>query len=188
MTRICSEMSFELGTDSYLGPNTHVQYYHHVPLEQSVVKIGNYCSIASNVVFFADGNHRYDQASTFPFWELKQIQTGVRNGWGKGAPKIGHDVWIGHGCLIMSGVTIGNGAVVGAGSVVTKDVPPYAIVVGNPAIVKKYRFDEETIRQLQESEWWNLAPQYVYDRLVPVQGDIREWIRLAKQANKGEHI
>jgi hypothetical protein len=71
---------------------------------------------------------------------------------------IGNDVWIGHGAIITAGVDIGNGAVVGAGAVVTKDVPAYAVVIGVPAVVKKYRFKAEIIQALEASEWWNYAP------------------------------
>lgn len=72
---------------------------------------------------------------------------------------IENDVWIGDGCLVLQGVHIGQGTVVGANSVVTKDVPPYAIVVGSPARVIKYRFDEETIQQLLQSHWYNIHPE-----------------------------
>lgn len=72
--------------------------------------------------------------------------------------EVGHDVWIGHGAFIMPGVKIGTGAIIGARSVVTKDIPPYAIVGGAPAVVKKYRFSDELIEKLLESEWWNYAP------------------------------
>ena len=68
---------------------------------------------------------------------------------------IGHDVWIGHAAIIMPGVTIGHGAIIGSGAVVTKDVPSYAIAVGVPAKVIKYRFDETTIESLLTIEWWN---------------------------------
>jgi serine acetyltransferase len=73
----------------------------------------------------------------------------------KGDIIIGNDVWIGAKSTIMSGVKIGDGAVIGSGSVVAKDVPPYAIVVGNPAKVIKYRFDEQQIENLLEIAWWN---------------------------------
>jgi phosphonate metabolism protein (transferase hexapeptide repeat family) len=68
---------------------------------------------------------------------------------------IGNDTWIGHNVTIMGEVTIGNGAVIGSGSIVTKDIPPYAIAVGNPAKVIKYRFDENTIQKLQDIAWWD---------------------------------
>lgn len=72
---------------------------------------------------------------------------------------IGHDVWIGRSALILPGVTVGNGAVIGAGAVVTKDVPAYAVVVGSPAKVVRYRFSEETITQLEGSKWWELSDE-----------------------------
>lgn len=68
---------------------------------------------------------------------------------------IGHDTWIGHGAIILPEITIGNGAVVGSGAIVTKDVPPYAIVVGVPAKIVRYRFDDETIDRLQKLKWWD---------------------------------
>lgn len=67
---------------------------------------------------------------------------------------IGNDVWIGEAVFINDGVKIGSGAVIGAHSVVTKDIPPYAIVAGAPAKILRYRFDEETIKHLLESRWW----------------------------------
>jgi acetyltransferase-like isoleucine patch superfamily enzyme len=72
--------------------------------------------------------------------------------------KIGNDVWIGHGAYVRAGVTIGDGAIVAAHSVVAKDVPPYALVAGNPAQVKRYRFDPETIAKLLALQWWRFAP------------------------------
>jgi acetyltransferase-like isoleucine patch superfamily enzyme len=70
--------------------------------------------------------------------------------------KIGNDVWTGHNVNIMPGVNVGDGAVIGAGSVVTKDVPPYAIVAGVPAAIKRYRFPEQTIERLLRLKWWDL--------------------------------
>ncbi|ELB2930005.1 CatB-related O-acetyltransferase, partial [Vibrio alginolyticus] len=78
----------------------------------------------------------------------------------KGEVEIGNDVWIGANSTILSGIKIGNGAVVAAGSVVTKNVPPYAVVGGNPAEVIKYRLNETQISQLNDLKWWegnNLA-------------------------------
>jgi acetyltransferase-like isoleucine patch superfamily enzyme len=67
---------------------------------------------------------------------------------------IGNDVWIGNDVLIRGGITIGDGAIIGMGCVVTKDVPPYAVVVGNPMKIIRYRFSEQQIRQLMEIKWW----------------------------------
>lgn len=73
----------------------------------------------------------------------------------KGTVIIQNDVWVGHGATIMAGVTLHNGCVVAANAVVTKDVPPYAIVGGNPAKILRYRFDETTITALQKIAWWD---------------------------------
>lgn len=72
----------------------------------------------------------------------------------KGPIDIGHDVWIGARAIIMSGVSIGNGAIVAAGAIVTKDIPAYAIVGGNPARIIKYRFTESQISQMEHLQWW----------------------------------
>ncbi|XPV68296.1 MAG: DapH/DapD/GlmU-related protein [Halarcobacter sp.] len=74
---------------------------------------------------------------------------------------VGHDVWLGHNVVIMGGVTIGNGAVIGSGSIVTKDIPPYAIAVGNPARVIKYRFDEKSREALEKISWWDWSHEKI---------------------------
>lgn len=73
---------------------------------------------------------------------------------------IGHEVWIGAGVIVRRGVCIGDGAIIGAGSVVNRDVPPYAIVAGVPATVKRMRFDDALIERLRALQWWqyDLAP------------------------------
>jgi serine acetyltransferase len=73
----------------------------------------------------------------------------------KGDIIVGNDVWIGAKSTIMSGVNIGNGAVIGSNSTITKDVPPYAIVVGNPGKIVKYRFTEKQIESLLKISWWD---------------------------------
>lgn len=122
----------------------------------ATLKIGAFCSIADGVEIFLGGEHRTDWVTTYPFnviWEsAKHIKGHPKT---KGNVDIGNDVWIGSGALIFSGVQIADGAVIGARAVVTKDVPPYAIVTGNPAKVVKKRFDEETILRLLNLKWWN---------------------------------
>lgn len=108
--------------------------------------IGNFVSIASGVKFILGGNHRYDIFSTFPLNYCYFGESGTLCS--KGQITVEDDVWIGTDVIILSGVTIGKGAVIGAGSVVTKEVPPYAIVGGNPAKIIKYRFDEELRKKL----------------------------------------
>jgi tetrahydrodipicolinate N-succinyltransferase len=69
---------------------------------------------------------------------------------------VGNDVWMGHHVNIMGGVTVGDGAIIAAGSIVTRDVPPYAIVAGVPAQIKRYRFSDKTIERLLRAKWWEL--------------------------------
>jgi serine acetyltransferase len=89
----------------------------------------------------------------------------------KGDIIIENDVWIGATTTIMSGVKISNGAVVAAGSIVTKDVPPYAIVAGNPAKVVKYRFTEEQIKKLLLISWWDWDEQKIKDNAISMWSD-----------------
>ena len=129
------------------------------------LKIGKFCSIANDVIFLLGGEHRADWISTYPFNFLVKDFSYI-----KGHPKIkgdinvGNDVWIGHGVKILSGVNIGDGAVIGANTLVTKDVPNYAIVAGNPAQIIHYRFDEDTIKKLEKIKWWNFKE----DKLVKI--------------------
>jgi len=86
--------------------------------------------------------------------------------------RIGNDVWIGANAVIAKGLTVGDGAVIGANAMVTKDVPPYAIVVGNPGRILKYRFEKEVIDELLDLKWWDLPMEV-----------IRKNYRLFKQDN-----
>jgi virginiamycin A acetyltransferase len=121
--------------------------------------IGKFCAIASGVKFVMNGaNHEIEPISTYPFaimghgWE-KLHNEGKQYPY-KGDTVIGNDVWIGHDALIMPGIKIGHGAVIATRSVVTKDVPGYTIVGGNPARVIRKRFDDATIARLIKIAWW----------------------------------
>ena len=122
--------------------------------------VGAYCSIADNVVI-GGAEHPLNYLSTSPlFHNIHGMQnifgTTYNSKYVERAKHttIGNDVWIGTGALIKSGVNIGDGAVIGMGSVVTKNVPEYTVWAGNPAKQIKQRFDENTIKAIVESEWW----------------------------------
>ena len=121
------------------------------------VRIGRFCSLAKNITIFGGGEHITSRTTTFPFVLLfaESRPQSLVDGQNKGVTVVGHDVWIGVGATIMSGVKIGNGAVIGAKAVVAKDIPDYAIAVGNPAKVIRYRFKPQTIERLITLSWWN---------------------------------
>jgi virginiamycin A acetyltransferase len=182
-------MSFQLGQHSYVdGGRLKVMDWQSLPENLRTIEIGNYTSIASDVVVFVDGNHRMDFASTFPFREKLGCTQAPPSVCGKSAPRIGHDVWIGRNVTIMSGVRIGDGAVVGYGSVVTRNVEPYSIVAGNPARHIKYRFDDaKTIAELRDTEWWHLPSEMVLQELAPITDDVQAFIQRAN-ALKSDRI
>ena len=135
-----------------------VRYLHDKRKDVDKLIIGSYCSIGSGAVFMMAGNqgHKKEWVSTFPFYFQANIFKESKNGFEKtGDTVIGNDVWIGSEAMIMSGVTIGDGAIIAARAVVTKDVEPYSIVGGNPAVVIKKRFTGKEIEQLLIMKWWN---------------------------------
>ena len=123
--------------------------------ERPRLRIGKYCSISLDCQFMLGGNHRHDWASQFAFPAFFPECAAENYLKIKGDIVVGNDVWIGYRAVIMSGVTIGDGAAIGAYSLVAKDVPPYAIVAGNPARVVRYRFTPEQIAKLHALAWWN---------------------------------
>lgn len=145
----------EMGRHSYTGSNTKI-------IEAA---IGKFVSVSWNVSIGA-ANHDYTKLTTHSFLynDYDHIRPEnmppVYNRLEKTCV-IGNDVWIGTGAVILRNLTIGNGAVVGAGAVVTGDVPPYAVVVGNPAKVIKFRFSEERIKEIQEMAWWDWTDEEI---------------------------
>lgn len=156
----------EMGDFTYGIPIVYT--YDSVP--KSKLIIGKFCSIATPVTVMLGGNHRSDWNSMYPFCffleDFKDIGEYVLS---KGDVTIGNDVWIGRDVLIMSGVTIGDGAVVAAGALVTKDVPPYAIVGGNPARVVKMRFSNDKIARFTKMRWWDWEDFQIYDAIRLLQ-------------------
>lgn len=133
-----------------------VPYLH--PNAPEKLLIGKFVQIAHGTQFItSSANHQMNGFSTYPFSVFGSPWSEVYQAeWpNKGDTVVGNDVWLGHESLIMPAVTIGDGAIIAARSVVTKDVPPYTIVGGNPARVIRKRFSDEIIDQLLTIQWWH---------------------------------
>ena len=156
-------------TNSQFGRYSYCAYDCHI----TNAEIGSFCSIG-NRVHIGEAEHPLQWASTSPVFEnvthsgpdkrfarfeVPPVQRTI----------IGSDVWIGYGATIKQGVRIGHGAVIGSNAVVTKDVPAYAVVGGVPAKIIKYRFDQDTISKLLESEWWNLPDDALQNYACHIQ-------------------
>jgi len=136
--------------------------YSYVMNDADVIytRMGKFCSIASHVRI-NPGNHPLERAALHHF-TYRSAQYGLGDDdeaffdWRRGYPVLfGHDVWIGHGAVVLPGVTIGTGAAIGAGSIVTRDVPAFAIVAGNPARIIRERFPLRIQEGLLQLAWWN---------------------------------
>ena len=143
--------------------------YHHEFLGDQLI-IGKFCQIAQDVKFLMNGifhNHNYITAYPFAIFsdDVSEQYTQSLVFPNKGDTVIENDVWIGYGATIMPGIHIGNGAIIGTNALVTKDVPDYAIVGGNPARVIRMRFDDETIKRLLDIAWWNWSIDKILNNL-----------------------
>lgn len=136
--------------------------------------IGKFCMIASGVTFIMNGaNHLTDAISTYPFAIFGNGWEGAMEGKEypmKGDIHIGNDVWIGYNATIMAGVTIGDGAIIATNATVSKDVPPYTIVGGNPAREIKRRFSDEKIERLLKIKWWDWSPDKITKNVKNLTG------------------
>lgn len=127
------------------------------------VRIGRYCSIAEGVEI-GYPEHPTDWLSTSPVQYIRPGWSAVVGDWKRVSHTttketvIHHDVWIGVGAFLRTGITVGTGAIIGAHAVVTKDVPPYSIVVGNPGRVIRTRLSPELIDELLKTKWWEFSP------------------------------
>ncbi|MHC4753199.1 MAG: CatB-related O-acetyltransferase [Planctomycetota bacterium] len=141
---------------------------------RAYTKIGRYCSFAQGVLRL-NRNHPMKFKSMHPFFFntlLGYVQEEL-------VPQskliIGNDVWVGQNAIILPRVErIGDGAVIGAGAIVTKDVPDFAVVSGNPAKVIKYRFSRETIDKINDSHWWNKGIEELKEYLEEFQRPLEE--------------
>jgi len=174
----------EIGDFSYYddpyGPEHFVErcvLYHH---DNDRLVIGKFCAIANGVTFIMNGaNHDMTGFSTYPFsffgngWGDAADELGlvpvVRAGF-KGDTIVGNDVWIGNGATIMPGTVIKDGAIIGARAVVAGEVPPYAIMAGNPARVVRRRFPDREIEALLDIRWWDWSVDKITRNLDAIRG------------------
>lgn len=170
--------NYDIDNSSTIGGGTYIGKYSMI--NNSI--IGKYCSIGPGVII-GQYDHYYKAVTTHPFINHKEYGFLESNYFpqffldgDKGSPIIDNDVWIGANAIICRGVHIHNGAVIGAGAVVTKDIPEYAIAVGNPAKVIKYRFDENTIKVISRSEWWNWDKDTIKN-ILPLMYETDEFVK-----------
>jgi chloramphenicol O-acetyltransferase type B len=154
--------------------------------EGTTLEIGAFCSLALGARILLGGEHRTDWTTTYPFSELWVEGKGIL-----GHPKtrgdvvIGNDVWVGMDSMILSGVKVGDGAVIGARAVVFRDVEPYTIVSGNPAVEIWQRFDDKTITEMLEIKWWNWNDKKIAEYLpLLLSKNIHEFIKKAKESEE----
>jgi virginiamycin A acetyltransferase len=144
-----------VATGTYIGPNvnigdgTRINHVSHI----GDCDIGSYCAIGGRLIVRSTDHYTCYLNMQDCFQKKIGSKVSVA-GRSKGKVVIGHAVWIGDSVIILPGVTVGNGAVIGAGSVVTKSIPAYAVAVGNPAKVIKYRFDKQKIDVIEKIDWW----------------------------------
>ncbi|CAM3354253.1 CatB-related O-acetyltransferase [Nocardioides dubius] len=169
-----------------VGPNTRA---YQVPMIKSFIHddtkltLGDYSSLSSEAMVYLGGKHKIDAVTTYPHRILWGMEGAGEDGFPTptGDTFIGSDVWLCPGSHVISGVRIGHGAIIGAGSVITRDVPDYAVVGGNPAKVIRYRFSEEQIAALLEIRWWDW-PRAEVEKAVPylASQDIDAFIAYAR--------
>src|ERR1700733_14430164 len=150
-----------------LGPDVTVGKYSGMNAHTFIARatMGAFCAIGARTAI-NPFNHPTHWLSIHEFqyhpnsydWvdEYKEMDRLTRTSDMFKAVTIGNDVWMGHNVNVLSGVSVGDGAVIAAGAVVTKDVPPYAIVAGVPASIRRYRFSEKTIARFLRAKWWEL--------------------------------
>lgn len=157
LERLCPSELIHVGNHSYGFLDVHCSN------RENQLFIGNFVSVGHKSVFLLSSDHDIERVSTFPY--KVEVCGEAYEGESKGDIEVEDDVWIGFGATILSGVHIGQGAVIGAGAVVTKDVPPYCIVGGNPAKMIRYRFEEPVIEYLKTFDYGRLTDEMVREHV-----------------------
>jgi acetyltransferase-like isoleucine patch superfamily enzyme len=151
--------------------------------EGARIVVGAFCSISAEARVLGGGEHAISRASTFPLKArlFDPAERTAPDSVDKGPTVIGNDVYIGVGAIVLSGVTIGDGAVVGAGAVVSKTIPPYAIVVGSPGRMVRYRFEATTRARLLALRWWEWPDSDIEELLPWFMGDVESFLDEAER-------
>lgn len=193
-----------------IGPCSVAMPFHFMTFSpDDVILVGKYCGLSIGVKVLGGGEHFHDNVAAFPMNQLFNLLQCVEDVcikgpavigeslvklmgkyntdiYTKGATIIGNDVLIMAQAMVISGVKIGDGAIIGAGAIVTKDVPPYAIVGGNPAKIIKYRFSEEQIKLLLRIRWWDWSFEELREFKHYFSGDVDTFILKASEKLKKE--
>jgi acetyltransferase-like isoleucine patch superfamily enzyme len=158
------------------------------PTAAAPIRIGAFCSFGPEVLILGRANHATDLVSSFPFRRM-MLHPGAENldAHGRGPVTIGHDVWVGARAMILPGVSVGTGAVIGAGAVVSKDVPAYAVVAGNPAELVRHRFPPEVVEALLSIAWWDWPDEKIARFETEFYGDVGAFIRAARESDDRAH-
>ncbi|MCW3069638.1 MAG: chloramphenicol acetyltransferase [Solirubrobacterales bacterium] len=151
--------------------------------EGARVEVGAFCSISGEARVLGGGEHVISRASTFPLKArlFDPAEKTAADSVDKGPTVIGNDVYIGVGAIVLSGVTIGDGAVVGAGAVVSKSIPPYAVVVGNPGRIVRYRFESDVRERLLALRWWEWDDSEIHALLPWFMDDVDAFLDEAER-------
>jgi acetyltransferase-like isoleucine patch superfamily enzyme len=142
------------------------------------IEVGGFCCIQREARILAGSEHFTDRVSTFPFSaRIFDPQAGnLDESIDRGPTVIGNDVWIGMGAIVLSSVLVGDGAVIAAGAIVSKAVPAYAVVAGNPAQIVRYRFEKDVRERLLALRWWDWSDEALMRERLFLSADVHEFL------------
>ncbi len=197
LKNVITRPNIQVGDFSYYNDPEHAADFetrnvrYHFDFVGDQLKIGRFCALATGTTFIMNGaNHAMTGFSTYPFnifcdaWREGFDPATVFDHL-RGDTIVEHDVWFGTDATIMPGVTICSGAIIGANAVVASDVPPYAVVVGNPGRIVRLRFAEPVIERLLEIAWWDWPVDLITRHLSAIRDADLDALERANAQVKG---